>query len=941
MIRVLKDISFVLCLMICCFLFCDNVSAESLNFYGSTYSSGLAVTKSQMIEQLPNVNCQEGSGGQYISQGMSVCGYNKLFETLEGRSGVEYKEEVVYKNNKKYTYITVSDYKVSRVDLFYECDKNNSNCSWQPNADMGNIIIYPGMNLVYDVREKLGYDDGTLITEIRVEKPNFWDYNENTKNLLNSFAPISFEIYKHSNEARGWSSVSSMDSSGDYVKDNPNNYGEFQYTIDIHKLLATNNNNNDNLGLGYNGTMYNYLYGQSKGNKQWEFHYLIPIKITTTRVKVEEMMDICSNPTEEVFKNSTLLNACCTSSEEFKNKYPNLCNPCLDYRNKNDKDNYLNTGCCTGTDSSNAPAGWCCKDNNYFKNNKGKCCKEEKSNNYKGLFFPNNLAGKFDEQCCKDQSFFDNGGYKDTCCNKEKETSYKGLYFPDVYAFQYDQKCGTTGGGLDDGAPNCKKESTFNANRQTCCDKEYANGKNGKYLPDGKTYASTCDNPEIKKTCKNSETYFNKHRKSCCDISSYPTGKKSICDNLTDTAALSCSNNESSYSKTLETEINGKCKISMQESIKFTGYNQSNTSALNIESGTGFEYPINVEHKISFDTSTDCDTQDYTENQADSMVRDLNDFINDTTNKINEIDNQKYKFNYKKGTVTSYSYYSDMYSNLNIANFIIPTEFKEIEYDYEYDCSETIGGVTFHKTCTESKNKTVSFPKEESITFEYTLSLPKTYVNKNTGQVSLTEPTSSKEDWYYGGRKFYTEISDQYQYNSFYIYYISDLANLELKLDTDPNKGFICKYLTSPCITRNICNKKEEKGYFYRRISLTNPFPNSNREPGKNWTGMKSGKTLADYYIVDREDEAYTNPMYEITLTSDLINEIRDYNATTDYFDWNMKNQKDKQSTSKFLSAEITSASGDLNKLIKEKMKFRSQDERTEKFGEPNVEVSE
>ena len=79
----------------------------------------------------------------------------------------------------------------------------------------------------------------------------------------------------------------------------------------------------------------------------------------------------------------------------------------------------------------------------------------------------------------------------------------------------------------------------------------------------------------------------------------------------------------------------------------------------------------------------------------------------------------------------------------------------------------------------------------------------------------------------------------------------------------------------------------------YRPISLVTPFPGTDgkgREAGSNW----NNQTLINKYILNnRNTTGYTiyqkEPMYQISLTPAVINDIRAYNNRTTYDDYNLK----------------------------------------------------
>lgn len=118
----------------------------------------------------------------------------------------------------------------------------------------------------------------------------------------------------------------------------------------------------------------------------------------------------------------------------------------------------------------------------------------------------------------------------------------------------------------------------------------------------------------------------------------------------------------------------------------------------------------------------------------------------------------------------------------------------------------------------------------------------------------------------------------------------------------------------------------------YRTIDLTNPFPGEsgkNRLTGVNWcqasdvTGNivsckwdKSNTVVNDYILNNRNvkgDAVYSlEPLYEVTLTSDKIEEIRDYNSTHSYDDFTLvcDAKTGENCKSKFVDTYVTRKSG-------------------------------
>lgn len=127
-------------------------------------------------------------------------------------------------------------------------------------------------------------------------------------------------------------------------------------------------------------------------------------------------------------------------------------------------------------------------------------------------------------------------------------------------------------------------------------------------------------------------------------------------------------------------------------------------------------------------------------------------------------------------------------------------------------------------------------------------------------------------------------VDDSYKYDCTYIVHNEIIEN------DDPNcEGDNC----FPCKTDN-CDPAGLKGLnlIYRPISLGEPFPGINgegRAPGSNWNDT----SLIENFITNNRGVNGTAiyqkaPMYQITLTPALIQQIRKYNESTTYNDFNM-----------------------------------------------------
>lgn len=129
-----------------------------------------------------------------------------------------------------------------------------------------------------------------------------------------------------------------------------------------------------------------------------------------------------------------------------------------------------------------------------------------------------------------------------------------------------------------------------------------------------------------------------------------------------------------------------------------------------------------------------------------------------------------------------------------------------------------------------------------------------------------------------------------------------------------------CNCTGADCDYKDLCpsiDPKEEIGIIYRPIFLANPFPSINgnmRYPGANWGGKNSLTTNKNYqglvekYITSTEKYMYQGePMYSITLTPKVINDIKNYNRIYKYDDFELECDDGGKCYSTFLHKELSS----------------------------------
>ncbi len=960
----MKDLNkfiFTFCLLIGCFIFSDKVLAFTLsqeiyeveastpesqifNRYGCSGCSEDKINAKSFDNYMDLVNNNNYSYSKILlggviahpscrnkshdlltptDNGMPICARDAMnvqasyYETPE-----DSPEKTNYIDNRTKiikTYEHIS-YFVSRLDSYanYQIISDTDwEFSWGLNNKMG-VSIYPEMKLKYNIKDKINTENekwkNRVITGIKIEavNGNYETYytqgenqlkNNNTANQLDVYAVRNFTVTQHYNDDNP--SVATIDEEGNTTR--PSNYTEYSYTINIPKLLA--NENNGLYGMGYNGTTINndmlndtinsdgsytknfkgeYNKGQQK---QWSFHYLLPLKETITYVVITDKYDECvkdvSLMTSEEKTECCNYNGILKDGKTFAELNPNICYQCKTSREEGKKDEYINKGCCL-TDSTNAPAEWCCNNETYFK----------QKQMIKGVYTPN----------------------KKVCCDLEDKNGRNRLFLP--VGYNYDTTCPSPS------KTTCKKEAYFDNNVDECCEKETKarnKGEKGGYIPNTRSYTKYCEKEIPPKECQTDKD-VKRHPISCCkqlenenkigtDLyqknCKIKPGTGNSCTK-SDTYSRTYNGNEESHTKGVKTTVSDRIEFSEYE-------NKTQT----IKSGTGFEYSLTVTNTTTLTVEYPDDTFD-SKNEAEESVKDMNDAI---TNKIGELNKEIKNLGviYPSQIINFNSDEEVIFNGSNGTS--IPMNVVEIH-------GSEIGTINANKS--ETKRfyyKTVdpdgtghtdlpTYPTHITHTNTYKITLPHAYINKSTGKV---EYFSNKKDstndstgdyatnYYYGGNKFYTNEHDISKTIDFNITIENGGASGMINSTSNP---FTCQTDTYNCIEDEVCcenspceKESEDSGYFYRRISLTKPFPD--RDPGKNWNGTKNGKSFVNYYIIDRKDDAYKDPMYEITLTPKLINDIRAYNSTTDYFDWNMSGTKctesninECESKSRFLSGE-------------------------------------
>lgn len=217
--------------------------------------------------------------------------------------------------------------------------------------------------------------------------------------------------------------------------------------------------------------------------------------------------------------------------------------------------------------------------------------------------------------------------------------------------------------------------------------------------------------------------------------------------------------------------------------------------------------------------------------------------------------------------------------------------------------AKKIGYVCENRSCKKEEN--FAYPTVEYVEVvynkKYNYTLPQEifrYVLKETNESVSTRPsTPNYVDIGYGNLPVSLSSKGEYDIS---------LELVTLGVNNKLNSfvfGEKQEYLTGNCeniysckyyVNEEIQLTKKGLNLIYRPISLTHPFPGqsgTSRKRGSNW----DSDTLVANYITNsrgvKEYELYykKDPLYAIELTPALILEIREYNSTTNYADYNLK----------------------------------------------------
>ncbi len=561
----------------------------------------------------------------------------------------------------------------------------------------------------------------------------------------------------------------------------------------------------------------------------------------------------------------------------------------------------------------------------YAYSNPGMCCDTTKG--YEVLY----------ETCCQNTELIKNQNikYLDFCC---KETEYEYYMNSDAIklpTFKYyspstfDYETNIIGpSGI---CPTCDTREDYNYDEDTdtpssCCLKYPENSL--AYNEDG-SYRCEKTNPvcsDESNQCYNSD-YFEKNTACCCGLYGSESGYSEKCKigPTTWKTNLSCKDSPNANTIIANTPTgvtDGDTVIT--EKVTFTNYTPLDVMKKNeniIKSGTGLDYKIDVQHTVtrtyngvgsSKTNPIDFGCQNYTiaktnaENYYyNTIAQQLNSSIYNSRSfdvgiKNFLTSNNTYKFN----SIAKEDYYT-LVDNTFVPN--TPIDGSRVELYFEAMDWPTIYGCV-------KKTYSIMVPLSKEYIYNYSINFKDKFISKLDTSV-VTDVTTDKKEYLDGYNRFYTETTTETGVYDFNITVSNGGVTGRLNTTTD---GFSCQYgVVNKFYNNGIvdCSPNEfpcsddndtttnGRGFYFRQISLFDPFPNG-RTPGKNWR---------DYYIDDEyryithsgENDSYGSvsdekgdsvyieePMYEVTLDADLINQIKKYNKSIHYdYGWqNMTN---------------------------------------------------
>ena len=696
--------------------------------------------------------------------------------------------------------------------------------SWATMSGL-NIPVCPDMSLSFKTTLSMG-DNINAFNGLKNAKIISIDYMSNYTGNSNNYhefdEPTIRALERYSVSANNVT-ITSL-STGKVITDEngslKQNAAEFSVKININKLST-----NQVQGLGYNGT--NLFLGREGFSRA--IHYFVPLKIT-----IEYDGDYEPNPCTETVNG--------VSPTIYAYQHPGTC--C---------DEYPET-CCNDSEKINK-----------IKDTRPEvldfCC-----TNTTDKILPSWLNAEW----------------------TQKLQSYPLPTFkhPDNYFNEWTTKFYNS--SEDAICPTCDNINAYYYNSSTnsasqCC------------LLNPTKYTSRCEAPEVCNTRRcSSNSYFNNNYQCCCDAN--PDDER--CANQSwASSGLSCSDSPTRINASFGegTVAEGSSSSGrIRENISFTSYYTLEEMKNNIlKSGTGFDYPLSVRHQVikSARTSYNYYRDGLGRNAAINMAKsEIDNYLNLTGSERSKITNTSSKF------IFSTSGKQEQY----VLNGAINELSSTTKRTYIGVCYEEYDGEDTYKECDE-----FLYDYETLYTFTYDLTLKQKYISKQDASIATSYGSESQKKQYLdGGTKFYTEVNENTGIYDFYVKLDDSATGVSGNLKNYERNGFACQYAVVNEIKRNdkfdygtrenptpCADNEKRKGqnFYFRPISLVNPFPD--RSPGSNWAGTIKGSnsvTKVNEYIKKSSvghsngDSVYGNSneesKYEITLTPDLISEIKKYN---------------------------------------------------------------
>ncbi len=514
-----------------------------------------------------------------------------------------------------------------------------------------------------------------------------------------------------------------------------------------------------------------------------------------------------------------------------------------------------------------------CKDPEYTYNHPDICCNRSDLEN--GSYYPEMCCGNLEHQ----KNYYNPSMWQyQNCCLSQNKITYDSLvppktfYLNTYYTFRdnpdfqnlIDRYCE---------APICTNEEEFywdyNNNQPSECCIQNPNSE----------YNERCQiSCSIEHNSCNISSYFENNKNCCCELNEYKNTES--CKGIPQDTwkdNLSCKDSPPNNTPFAGTD-NGITNSNIQtlENVYLTDYktlNEMKQQENIVISGTGFEYDIGVKHEVIslYIGSKTIDLTNEGNLTYETATRKVNLLIADQINRNIETD----KINLKSSLINNPFIFTGKSSNQSTKYVLVNENINDPNTQYSNPVDFTIKYLNRgdeHYITTRINTKVV-------YTYNYNLTLEQKYIAKQNAKIATNITTETKKEYLDGGNKFYTELNTTTGIYDFYI--TIENSGLTGKLSST-NNGFSCQYGV-------LDNRKKEKecfdnnnyctnNYYFRQISLNNPFPN--REPGLNWKDnvFNSSETKVQKYITNNNENIYQKIMYEIKLDNSKISQIKNYN---------------------------------------------------------------